>query len=194
MKSLLLIINILSFMSVKGQDQLPYSVIPDYPEVYNSGTVAARVIDGLGFRYYWATEGLRNEDLQFKPGNDARTSEETLQHIHEMSFNLVNATKKIPSESNKINSNIPFADLRRETLQNFMDASKILKSNGDKGLEDFKLIFKGDNYQVDFPFWNLVNGPISDMLWHVGQVVSFRRSSGNPFDSNVSVLRGSMKQ
>lgn len=175
------------------QVKLPYSVIPDYPASYTPGSVAARVVDGLGFRYYWATEGLRDEDLNFKPGDDARTSYETLQHIHSMSFNLVNATKQIASESSKINSDIPFYDLRSETLLNFEVASNILKSTGDKGLEDFNLIFKGDKYKVEYPFWNLLNGPISDMLWHVGQVVTFRRSSGNPFNGNMSVLTGKEK-
>ena len=190
MKILFLLLFVSSITNVRCQQQLPYSVIPDYPASYTPGSVAARVIDGLGFRYYWATEGLRDEDLKFRPSEDARTSIETLQHIHGMSCNLVNATKKIASESSKINSDISFADLRRETLRNFEEASDILKSNGEKGLEDFTLVFKGSNYEVEYPFWNLLNGPISDMLWHVGQVVTFRRSSGNPFNGNMSVLTG----
>ncbi len=43
---------------------------------------------------------------------------------------------------------------------------------------------------VEYPFWNNINGPIADAIWHVGQVVSFRRSSGNPFPKGVSVLTG----
>lgn len=187
------VFGILSALVVRGQDQLPYATLPDYPESYTPGTVAARVVDGLGFRYYWATEGLREEDLKFKPNDDARTSGETLQHIYAMSYNLVNATKKISSGSSKINSDISFADLRIQTLRNFEEASHILKANGDKGLEDFNLVFKGDNYEVSYPFWNLLNGPIADMLWHVGQVVTFRRSSGNPFNGNMSVLTGREK-
>lgn len=179
--------------NVYCQDQLPYSAIPAYPASYTSGAVAARVIDGLGFRYYWATEGLRDEDLTFKPSGEARTSMETLQHIHVMSYNLVNATKQIASESSKINSDKSFKALRKETLLNFEEASNILKANGDKGLEDFNLVFKGENYEVSYPFWNLLNGPIADMLWHVGQVVTFRRSSGNPFNGNMSVLTGREK-
>ena len=62
--------------TIKSQNQdLPYYEIPAYPEVYSQGTVTARMIDGLGFRYYWATEGLREVDLKFKPNDEARTSE-----------------------------------------------------------------------------------------------------------------------
>ena len=64
----------------KENTDLPYYQIPDYPEAYNAATVAARMIDGLGFRYYWATESLREEDLSFQPNEDARTVLETLDH------------------------------------------------------------------------------------------------------------------
>ena len=45
----------------------------------------------------------------------------------------------------------------------------------------------------EFPFWNELNGPLSDALWHTGQVVMLRRMSGNPFTSNVSVLSGKVR-
>jgi len=54
----------------------------------------------------------------------------------------------------------------------------------------FQMVFKSDNGTSEYPFWNTLNGPISDALWHTGQIVSFRRSSGNPFDSKVGVLVG----
>ena len=62
-------------MNSQNQD-LPYYEIPEYPESYTAGTVSARMIDGFGFRYYWATEGLRVEDLKFRPNVDARSSAE----------------------------------------------------------------------------------------------------------------------
>ncbi len=48
--------------------------IPANQETSASGNVVARIIDGLGFRYYWGTEGLREEDLKFKPSEEARTT------------------------------------------------------------------------------------------------------------------------
>ncbi|MCK5671198.1 hypothetical protein KAI10_07435, partial [Candidatus Bathyarchaeota archaeon] len=32
----------------------------------------------------------------------------------------------------------------------------------------------------EFPVWNLINGPLSDALTHVGQIASWRRMNGNP--------------
>ena len=68
-------------MNGQNSSDLPYRTIPDYPEEFTANTVATRLIDGLGFRYYWGTEGLRDEDLSFKPSEDARTSIETLQPV-----------------------------------------------------------------------------------------------------------------
>jgi hypothetical protein len=80
---------------VSAQDKpLPYHEIPNYPEAFTAGNVAARVIDGLGFRFYWATEGLRPEDLSFKPNAQARTTLETAEHIYEMSIIILNSTTK----------------------------------------------------------------------------------------------------
>ena len=44
---------------------LPYHKIPEYPENYGAGNVLSRLIDGLGYRYYWATKDLRVEDLAY---------------------------------------------------------------------------------------------------------------------------------
>ena len=83
MKTLLLIscCFVCSLTMAQDNEKLPYYELPEYSETYTAGTVAARMIDGLGFRYYWATEGLRDEDLDFKPSEDARTTKETIDHI-----------------------------------------------------------------------------------------------------------------
>ena len=43
---------------------------------------------------------------------------------------------------------------------------------------------------MTFPFWNMINGPISDAIWHSGQVVANRRASGNPINPKVNVFIG----
>ena len=90
------------------ESDLPYYQIPPYPETYTAGTVAARLIDGLGFRYYWATEGLRPEDLQFRPNEAARTTEETLDHIYELSILIVNAPQHEPNQRTQENTAFTF--------------------------------------------------------------------------------------
>ena len=187
----MLTISILSFVMIRAQDknqeQLPYYEIPEYSEEYTAGTVAARMVDGLGFRYYWATEGLRDEDLKFKPSEDARTSKETIDHIYGLSRVIVNSTLNKPNDRAE-EPEMTFAEKRKKTLENFKTAADILRVSED--ISVFKIIFG----ETEYPFWNQLNGPIEDAVWHCGQVVLLRRSSGNPFNSKVSVLRGIVRE
>jgi hypothetical protein len=174
-------------------DTLPYYQIPEAPEKITAEGVLIRMIDGLGFRFYWATEGLKSQDLAYKPNEKARTSEETIDHILGLSYIIVNAfQKKANVKTGEETSKLSFEVKRKQTLENLKMASDLLKTNaGD--LAEFKIIFGGKK-TTEYSFWNLINGPIEDAVWHVGQVVSFRRSSGNPFNSKVSVLTGKLGQ
>jgi len=166
--------------------ELPYAQIPEPAETYTAGTVVSRMLDGLGFRYYWATEGLRPEDLAFKPSEEARTAGQTLDHILGLSQVIVNSALGVPNGVPQ--PEMTFEEKRKKTLLNIQKASQIFIKETD--LSKFKIVFKRGDQTTEFPFWNQINGPISDALWHVGQIVSFRRSSGNPFPKGVSVLRG----
>ncbi|MEQ9303574.1 MAG: hypothetical protein RJQ14_06615 [Marinoscillum sp.] len=189
MKKVFIISFLVSSLMVYSQTDLPYDKIPDYPETYTPETSIARLVDGLGFRYYWATEGLRMEDLAYKPSPEARTSRETLEHIHGLTNFLVNTTRGDVQNSVDI-TDMSFEELRKATLSNILEASETLKS-GVVTLDE--LIVKFEGRDTTYPFWNLINGPIADALWHTGQVVSFRRASGNPFNSNVSVFNGRLR-
>lgn len=191
----ILIVTIFSLNMINAQNEmkelLPYYEIPEYPETYTAGNVAARMVDGLGFRYFWATEGLRDEDLLFKPSEDARTSKETIDHIYGLSRVIVNSTLK---KSNiKIDEpEMTFSEKRKKTLENIKTAADILRLSND--LSAFKIVFERDGNVSEFPFWNQINGPIEDAVWHCGQVVSYRRSSGNPYNSKASVFSGKVRE
>lgn len=173
---------------------LPYREIPAYPDSFTAANVVARMIDGLGFRFYWATEGLRQEDLAFRPTPEARTSEETIDHIMGLSVIVVNAVKHQPNvRSGEETSPLSFDEKRKMTLDNLKEASDLLKQPNAR-LEEDAIVFVNGEKTTEFPFWNMLNGPIADALWHVGQVVSFRRSSGNPFNSKVSVFSGKVRE
>lgn len=190
----LLILMTLITCDVWAQNNsLPYAEIPADPKSFSAGTVAARMIDGLGFRYYWATEGLRAQDLAFKPSANARTAEETVAHIYEMSILILHATTKtvnLPGQDKEL----PFEDMRRVTLNNLWLAAENLRTCTDAQMKEFNFIFKTNTQTITYPFWNMINGPIEDCVWHVGQLVSFRRSSGNPFNNKVDVFTGTLEK
>ena len=197
MKSIsMLFLFLLNIFVMNAQDtpaELPYREIPDYPDTYTAETVAARMVDGLGFRYYWATEGLRTEDLAFKPNEDARTALQTLEHIHGLAEMVLYAVKQEPIVRGGKRPEMDFVALRKSTLEGLKTASDLLRS-GKVQLEDCKIIFQRSERRSEFPFWNTLNGPLADALWHTGQVVSFRRSSGNPFNSKASVFSGKVRE
>ena len=177
---------LLAFMTSIGMAQdkeiLPYYEIPEHADSYTAGSAASRMLDGLGFRYYWATEGLRVEDLEYKPSESGRTSAETIDHLLGLSNFILNSisTEK-SSDSTEV---LTFIEKRKQTLLNIKKASEILRTIDD--------ISQFDNDR--FPFWNIINGPTSDALWHCGQVVMLRRASGNPFNSKVNVFSGKLRE
>ena len=188
MKRVLILVCLMLGFIGQSQDNLPYYEIPEAPESFTAGTVAARAIDGLGFRYYWATEGLRQEDLDFKPNADARSSMETIEHIYGLSRMIVNSTLKKNNNQQQDDKELNFEALRKATLINFKTAADILRKSDD--ISQYKILF-GDR---EIPFWNQINGPIEDAVWHCGQIVLMRRSSGNPFNSKVSVFSGKLRE
>jgi hypothetical protein len=170
---------------------LPFSEIPPAPESFTTGAAMARLVEGLGYRYYWATEGLRAQDLDFKPSPDARTTGETLDHIFGLSSTVINAVKGLPNVSGAERPERSPAQLREATLKNLAEAAQILRESDQDDFDNFKVIFQREDNESSYPYWNMINGPISDAIYHCGQVTSFRRSSGNPLNPNVSVFMGS---
>lgn len=125
------------------------------------------MLDGLGFRFYWATEGLRDGDYAFRPAEDTMSIGELVAHVWEL-VNWVSSTAlKKPYAEPK---NAPAA--RVEALGIIHDLRETMLAMSDKELEKLRI--------RDKPFWNLINGPFSDALTHTGQINSFRRLAGNP--------------
>ncbi|MBK9491022.1 MAG: hypothetical protein IPO07_21175 [Haliscomenobacter sp.] len=121
-------------MALSTQNQgLPYREIPDYPETYTASSVAARMIDGLGFRFYWATEGLRPEDLAFRPTPEARSSEETIDHIMGLTNMILNALKNQPNvRSGEETSALTFEVKRKKNLGSFKGSQYFAQKVGLK--------------------------------------------------------------
>jgi hypothetical protein len=178
----ILILLILSSISVLGQSSV-FENIEDTPEEYGASQMVARMVEGLGFRYYWATEGLRPEDLEYRPNADARSTEETLQHLYNLSEMIFCAARKVTVSRTDAKTK-SFEALRKETLENLELARELFLNSTEVQAHQLKM------GQVDFPVWNLINGPLADAIYHTGQIVSFRRSSGNPIDSRVNVFIG----
>lgn len=144
-----------------------YHHIPDYPDHVSGAAVLARMLDGLGFRFYWATEGLRAEDYAFRPAKDTMSIGEFVAHVWEL-------VSWVSSSALKKQYEKPKDDLstRAEALRIIHDLRETMLAMSDEDLDRLRI--------RDNPFWNIVNGPFSDALTHTGQINSFRRLNGNP--------------
>jgi hypothetical protein len=153
--------------------QLPYHTLPEPPEEVTAATVLVRLVDGLGFRYRWATEDLRDEDYEYQPSPDSMSMRQLLGHIH----GLVNwVLQSLGEETQPLPEAPGLQEIRCLTLDKISRIrSRLLETNPEK-LVSIRIRTRGG----DYPLWNMINGPLSDALTHVGQVNSWRRLNGNP--------------
>ncbi|CDF78449.1 conserved hypothetical protein [Formosa agariphila KMM 3901] len=179
-------------LTAQQTQELLYYEIPEYPETYTAGTVVGRSIDALGFRFYWATEGLTTTDLEYKLNEDGRSTLETITHIHDLSTILRDAALQVPHIKETLKKPLTYLELRTQTLMNLKTAADLFKEAKD--LEQYSLIFQSPTGVRTVPFWNAINGPIEDSVWHCGQIASFRRVTGNPLNSNVNHFMGTVRE
>ncbi len=158
------------------EGQSRFDSINQYPPNVSAASVLVRLIDGLGFRFRWATEGLGDADVAFRPGAESYTIGEITGHI----WGLVNWVNLSVSGTGSERPT-EYSRLRDKVL----DMLWMLRDNV-LALDDADL----ERCTIDgLPFWHIINGPLSDALTHVGQINVFRRLSGNP-TPKANVFRG----
>ena len=194
MRALFFILLGLYHLTIMSQTSEYFKDISEYPTEINNGNIISRMINGLGYRYYWATEKLRENDLRYRPSNDAYSTKETMVHIFTLSKTLYNTTLSKINERPDIDIPSDYENIRNETLQFLEKASKNFSNLNSEELYQMKIKFNRGGKIKSFPIWNLLNGPIADAIYHTGQIVSFRRTTGNPIDSSVNVFMGSYRQ
>lgn len=155
---------------------VPFYEIPDYPEGVSGASVLVRLVDGLGFRFRWATEGLSKEDYEFRPAPDCMSIEELVRHVWRL-VNWVCQTLRIGDHPKQED----IFQTRKSVLEMAHTLRAALLSMDEEELAAARI--------RDKPFWHIINGPIADALTHVGQINSFRRLAGNP-TPKASVFMG----
>jgi hypothetical protein len=162
--------------------ELPFEDISKTPVELTATNTLLRVVEGLAFRYRWATENLSEENIKFRPHPTSMNIEEVNAHI----FDLVDSTYRVfgGEKQNKDSLN-SFQQIRKKSLLVLADLSERLKEMSD---EDFSEIEKNTSRKL--PFWYWINGPLADALTHVGQITSWRRIAGNPQLKGVNVFIG----
>ena len=184
------ILIVLTSIQVMAQESLPFSIIPPAPDEVTAASTLARMVQGLGFRYYWATEGLTLKDLNYRPTEEAQSTLETLQHIYGLALVIKNTTENSPNTRPLTGIPDGYEELRKATLTTLSEASEKLIEATKEQVSHMSIIFDRKGKISNFPIWNLMNGPLEDAIYHTGQIVSFRRTAGNPIPKGVNVFLG----
>lgn len=154
------------------------STITMYPQRKDANGVVMRLLDGLGYRFQWATEGLTAEDAAFTPGQGCMTIGELAEHV----WGLVNWVHISMLGEGLGESPAPDIETGRRQICRMLYALRTYVSAIDQE-SLFAIEING------LPFWHIVNGPLSDALTHTGQIALLRRLNGNPVPKhNVFLL------
>lgn len=193
MRSLILL-YLLSTTCIMAQNNLPMNEIPTAPETATSGNIIARMVQGLGYRYFWASKDLRIKDLGYRPCEEASSTFETLEHIYGLAQVIRNSATSSPSIRPVKSPPKDYIVLREKTLEYLEQANALFLDKTEEEVAQMQVIFQRGNELYSYPIWNLLNGPLADAIYHTGQVVSFRRTSGNPIQKGVNVFIGKTKE
>jgi hypothetical protein len=156
---------------------IPYESVDRYPGKITGTSIIIRMLDGLGYRFRYATETLNQEDYQFSPGQGCKTIGEIVEHI----WGLVNWVCQSIFEAKETRPK-DIESQRIHILELITKLRTYFESIDDMELANIKI--------HKLPFWHIINGPLSDALTHTGQINTFRRLAGNPpVKSNVFRLK-----
>jgi len=144
--------------------------LPSPPKDLNENTILIRLIDGISFRFFWATEKLTPHDTQFRPSEDTMSINELLAHIYRLTVWVHSSLKGNETEpSERVTS---FEEMRKDILSELEQIKERLSTFSPKQLSQIQI--------RQLPFWNMINGPLADILTHIGQINTYRRLNGNP--------------
>jgi hypothetical protein len=142
--------------------------LAQYPNREDANGVMMRMVDGLGHRFHWATDGLRPEDHAFSPGAGTKTIGQLVEHV----WGLVNWVHGVMGADGKPDGKPEGATAQRESaLALLLSLRARLDAMTVEELFAVKI--------RDVPVWHVINGPLADALTHTGQISSFRRLAGN---------------
>jgi hypothetical protein len=142
----------------------------------SGSAVLVRLVEGIGFRFTWATEGLREPDLSFRTTPETMCIAEQAGHVLELVSWVAASAGAIPAGPQKPESPPPFPEVRQRVLEVLALLCARLAEMSD---EEIGALHIG-SHAGPVPWPHIVNGPLADALTHIGQIAVLRRASGNP--------------
>lgn len=142
---------------------------------FSATNVLARMVDSIILGHHLAAEGLTEKEVGFRPVEGSMNMEESLIRIHGMSL----FTLRFLSQTQTLKKEVPsYTDFMEQSLDYYTTLSQYLKNASDQDLENSSQTNPRTGFE--FTAWHFIICPLADCLKHIGQIISWRRISGNP--------------
>jgi len=149
----------------------PYEELPTPPEKLSTANAVVRMLDGLGFRYNCVTDGLTDQDADFRPREDFWSVIELMAHILEL---MENMSEGFFVRNERLKTSIH--NLRLDTLAIIYDISNVFRGMSDEELKSVVMrpYKRQPKLDREYSFWYMINGQIADALAHVMQPLGWK--------------------
>ena len=159
-----------------SEPSFDFRSLPPGPEAVTGSAVLVRLVEAIGFRFTWATEGLRESDLSWRPTPETMSIAELAGHVLELVAWVAFSTGAIPVGPQKPESAPPFPEVRQRALEVLALLRARLAGMRDEEISAVRIGSRAG----PVPWPHIVNGPLADALTHIGQINVLRRANGNP--------------
>lgn len=151
-----------------------YSKLPTPPDNLTAQSILVRLVDSIGYRFQLASFDLIESIGEFRSTESAMNIRELMQHIYQLLYWTASAFDKSIHYQKLYEVN----KLREASLEICHHLSQCIAQMDSDTLSKISIHLKrNDNY---YPVWYIINGPLSDILTHIGQLNSWRRIASNP--------------
>lgn len=141
----------------------------------SGASILARLVDTIKVRYQIATEGLTDSNKTYRATPESMSMLELQKHIL-LLLKWVSVSVEAPKEKKHKAEN--FEDFKSDIIAYCDILRDHLLTLNDDQLSKLTIYLKRED--THYPIWFIVNGPLSDAIHHIGQMVSWRRIDGNP--------------
>jgi len=155
----------------------PFHQLPAPPTDCTAANVLARLVDAVGYRFHLATKGLSENEADFRPVEGSMNMLELLDHMYKVLFFAYQTFQPDALSRKDLHTLQEYQTAILELAQQF---SEKLKAMTDEELVASQIYLKRTD--THYSFWYLINGPIGDVMTHIGQINSWRRMAGNPVE------------
>lgn len=154
--------------------ELPFASVGPLPAgPPDAPGVLACLARTLGFRYRWATDGMAEDTLAFRPVEGSMDMAALMGHLCDLAWWL----RFTLTEERAPRPGAGVMGLRSATLEHLEAVSSALAEATPEALEELRIRRQDGS---EYPLVHVIHGPLADFLTHVGQVTSWRRIAGDP--------------